>query len=608
MSEPNRKENEPQEATSIVEDGPDDQDVLDHTSNADPTSLGATTELENLTASGKASFDKKEFSEAEGFYRQALELCEKLNGPNGAGTLSRMMDLGQVLQCQDEHEVAVQIFRQTVKLSQQVHGPQHEITLFCTNYLATSVAALGSYESDKETEELYVQVLDLCRKVWGPEDSRTQRAMYDLANSLLRLGKLDEAEDISRLGLEQSERLLGLDDLETVRLASLLANILRSQGEYDAAEEMYRRVLKSEKAMKASKGLSKDTTARLAEVLWVQGKAKEAKKLWKEISEEKNETEADSDTASEQKESKHERDEQAFRQLVNGLGLPLENPLMLRFVNNLAESLSAQGKLEEAEQMYRRTLEGFTKAFGEDNRETLWSAKNLGLVLHEQGRFEEAEQMHRRAIKGYETIYDKDYPETLSIIDSLGQTLQAQGKYEEAERMYRRSLEERENIVGKGELEILMRVAELGSFFREQGKYEKEEQLYRQRLEENESMFGTEHPSTLISVHFLGILYRDRKDYAAAVGLFKRSYIGTLKKFGPDHPVTKESLAEYSAVLTEIGGRNVEPDSDAEVESNSRQLEEVQSEDDLNKDSSQKSEPDDNGGKDGKKNAGSSGS
>jgi tetratricopeptide (TPR) repeat protein len=60
-------------------------------------------------------------------------------------------------------------------------------------------------------------------------------------------------------------------------------------------------------------------------------------------------------------------------------------------MNNLGLLYSGQGKLKEAEEMYRRALAGFEKAFGPDHTWTLTTVKNLGNLYKDQGKLKEAE-------------------------------------------------------------------------------------------------------------------------------------------------------------------------------------------------------------------------
>jgi len=64
-----------------------------------------------------------------------------------------------------------------------------------------------------------------------------------------------------------------------------------------------------------------------------------------------------------------------------------------------------QGKLGEAEKIYRRALDRKEKARGPDYTSTLNTVNNLGNLYANQGKLGEAEKMYQRAPDGYKKVY-----------------------------------------------------------------------------------------------------------------------------------------------------------------------------------------------------------
>ena len=60
-------------------------------------------------------------------------------------------------------------------------------------------------------------------------------------------------------------------------------------------------------------------------------------------------------------------------------------------INALGWKLTEQGKLDEAEQMYRRALEGRERTLGAGHPSTLESCNHLGFLLTKQGKLEGAQ-------------------------------------------------------------------------------------------------------------------------------------------------------------------------------------------------------------------------
>ena len=69
-------------------------------------------------------------------------------------------------------------------------------------------------------------------------------------------------------------------------------------------------------------------------------------------------------------------------------------------INNLGSLLEAQGKLDEAEPLYREALAGRRAALGDTHPSTLGSINNLGLLLQAQGKRDEAEPLLAEARAG----------------------------------------------------------------------------------------------------------------------------------------------------------------------------------------------------------------
>jgi tetratricopeptide (TPR) repeat protein len=79
-----------------------------------------------------------------------------------------------------------------------------------------------------------------------------------------------------------------------------------------------------------------------------------------------------------------------------------EHTSTLSTVNNLGNLYRDQGKMDKAERMYRRALQGYEKAWGPEHTLTLSTVNNLGLLYRDQGKMDEAEKMYRRALQGFE--------------------------------------------------------------------------------------------------------------------------------------------------------------------------------------------------------------
>ena len=102
-----------------------------------------------------------------------------------------------------------------------------------------------------------------------------------------------------------------------------------------------------------------------------------------------------------------------------------------------AQRLQGQGKLAEAEPLFRRALEGRERLLGAQHLDTLICVGRLASLLHAQGELAEAEALYRRTLEGCEQQLGKEHPDTLESAKHMAALLEAQGKLKltEAERL-----------------------------------------------------------------------------------------------------------------------------------------------------------------------------
>lgn len=79
--------------------------------------------------------------------------------------------------------------------------------------------------------------------------------------------------------------------------------------------------------------------------------------------------------------------DRSFETMAESTGIPHFEP----WINGAFGSLYAdQGRLDKAEEMYERALQGKEKAWGPEHTSTLNTVNNLGLLYADQGRLDEA--------------------------------------------------------------------------------------------------------------------------------------------------------------------------------------------------------------------------
>jgi tetratricopeptide (TPR) repeat protein len=179
--------------------------------------------------------------------------------------------------------------------------------------------------------------------------------------------------------------------------------------------------------------------------------------------------------------------------------------------------MGAQGKLAEAEPLFREALEGGREVLGSRHPATMTSVGNLAFLLEKQGKLAEAEPLCREALEGKREVLGPRHPDTLTSVNNLAILLMDQGKLEEAEPLHREALEGGREVHGPLHPETLVFVVNLADCLRELGRLD--EALAAEALAAPAVLaetLGPRHVSTLIRCAKAARIRHAQPDGAAA--------------------------------------------------------------------------------------------
>jgi CHAT domain-containing protein len=98
-------------------------------------------------------------------------------------------------------------------------------------------------------------------------------------------------------------------------------------------------------------------------------------------------------------------------------------------LNNLALLYRAQGKVTDAEPLYKRALTIAEKTLGPDHSNVGMTLNNLAFLYESQGRYADAEPLYKRALAIGEEALGPDHPKVATLVNNLAELYQAQGRY-----------------------------------------------------------------------------------------------------------------------------------------------------------------------------------
>jgi tetratricopeptide (TPR) repeat protein len=144
---------------------------------------------------------------------------------------------------------AERLYLQCLEMSRRLLGLEHADTLKCMNSLAVTYRELKKFDL---SEPLFLQVIEISRRVIGENHTDTQAACVGLANCYRDQGRFSDAEPLYLSSLEFARRTKGFSHPETLdslaNLASLNGDIAaheRDRARYVAAEKMYAEAIRT---------------------------------------------------------------------------------------------------------------------------------------------------------------------------------------------------------------------------------------------------------------------------------------------------------------------------------------------------------------------------
>ena len=220
--------------------------------------------------------------------------------------------------------------------------------------------------------------------------------------------------------------------------------------------------------------------------------------------------------------------------------------------NNLAAAYQAAGRLDEAIDLFERTLADSERVLGPDHPHTLTSRGNLASAHQDAGRLEQAIDLHERTLADHERVLGPDHPHTLTSRSNLAIAYRSAGRLGEAIDLHERNLADCERVLGPDHTHTLTSRGNLAAAYKSAGRLDQAVPLFERNLADCERVLGPDHPDTLTSRGNLAAAYKSAGRLEQAIDLYERTLADCERVLGPDHPHTRlfrKKLADaYRAV------------------------------------------------------------
>jgi serine/threonine-protein kinase len=160
---------------------------------------GSYRTASTLTMLGRTLYLQKRYDEARGLLTQALDIQEQVFGRVHPRVASALNDLGNVAMGQERLDDADAAFRRIGEIYRSIYGDKHYLVGIAASNLAGVYMARRDYVT---AEAMYRQAAGIFARAQSPDHLNTGIARIKLGRSLLRQGRIAEAESESKAGYD----------------------------------------------------------------------------------------------------------------------------------------------------------------------------------------------------------------------------------------------------------------------------------------------------------------------------------------------------------------------------------------------------------------------
>ncbi|MEQ8766680.1 MAG: tetratricopeptide repeat protein, partial [Planctomycetota bacterium] len=224
----------------------------------------------------------------------------------------------------------------------------------------------------------------------------------------------------------------------------------------------------------------------------------------------------------------------------------------LELMGNYGSALMGAGRLEEAEKLLVEAHAKLARG-GMDTRRAITATNNLGTLNVRLNRLDEAERLYRQSLAGLRRTFGDWHPNTISNVENIAGLLSRRQQTEEAKVLMAEVLERRRLLFGDGDLQTLRSVHNMAVLNRDEKDDAAAEAGFREAYEGFSRLLGPDRPDTLYIASSLARVLRYQRKLEEAEGLYRLILQSRMRSPGPAHPSTLDTVVDLANVLGERG-------------------------------------------------------
>ena len=190
-----------------------------------------------------------------------------------------------------------------------------------------------------------------------------------------------------------------------------------------------------------------------------------------------------------------------------------KNELLYTTMNNLALNYHEENKYEESGKIFKETLELQKKFYGnKPHPELSTTTYNYAELLRDQGKLNEAEKMFKSSLAMDIQLHGPEHPDVAYSLQGLASIYRIKGNFKEADKLFKKVLQMRIKFLGKEHPDVAYATYNVGLMYFTEEKYDSSKKYFESALLMHRKLNGPNHPSVAKSLNKLGIInYREAK-------------------------------------------------------------------------------------------------
>jgi tetratricopeptide (TPR) repeat protein len=360
-----------------------------------------------------------------------------------------LISLNRDLVAKRQFEEALVVIEQAEKLTLAVIGRQSAIMGKCLHNHARTFQIWGK---PKEAEPLYLEAIDIRKKVLGKEHPDYAASLNNLAILYYNMGNYEKAEPLYLEAKTIFEKAPGKEHPDYAWSLNNLANLYLTMGNHEKAEPLYLEAKSiREKALGKEHPDYAASLNNLANLYYNMGNYEKVELLYLEA--------------------------KTIQEKVLGK----EHPNYASCLNNLANLYKDMGNYEKAEPLLLEAKTIREKALGKEHPDYALSLLNLGSLYYTMGNYEKAEPLYLESKTIREKALGKEHPDYAMSLNNLAIFYMNMGNYKKAEPLFLESKTIREKALGKEHPDYAISLNNLANLYEKQSRYSESAPLLTQK-------------------------------------------------------------------------------------------------------------------------------